>query len=67
MSKYVKTEKAARGQTVMVPFPRDDSSYDAGDMDGRAMGGSPTNLAHSLPGNSAEQEGTGHNKKNRFS
>lgn len=66
-NKYVKTEKAARGQTVVTPFPRDNSSYDAGEMDGRPMGGSTTNLSHSLSGDSANQQGTGHNKPDKFS
>ena len=69
MPKCVKSEKVSRGQTVVTSYGRDDSNYSAGDgkMGGVKMGGSTTNLAHSLSGSSAHMDGTGHNKKNKFS
>lgn len=65
--KSVKTEKAARGQKIVTEYGRDNSSHNVANAMGGKMGGSPTNLAHSLPGTSAEQKGDPSPKKNRFS
>lgn len=62
----VKKEKAARGGTIVCSYPRDDSSHKVPKPMGYELGGSPTNLAHSLGDASAHQDGTGHNKKNKF-
>lgn len=58
----VEKTKGARGQTIIRSSGRDDSSFDkagvteASSMNGaREMGGSVTNLAHSLSGASAVQ------------
>lgn len=51
-------EKGVRGQTIGRSFGRDDSSYAVNDKqarDGKKMGGSATNLSHSLSGASAVQ------------
>jgi hypothetical protein len=60
------TTKAARGQTIRTDYARDDSSHTAIKNNfAPKMGGSVTNLAHSLSGASPNQEGE--EKKNRFS
>lgn len=62
MSKNVEKSKGARGQTIGRSFGRDDSSYPVDDgqaKNGKEMGGSTTNLGHSLSGASAVQRGTG--------
>lgn len=56
----VERTKGPRGQVVIRSTGRDDSSYDANeagddDFKGRKMGGSVTNLDHSLTGASAVQ------------
>jgi hypothetical protein len=61
------TDKAARGQTIQTDYGRDNSSHKVKNPHGAPMGGSVTNLAHSLPGTVANQEGTGKNKPNKFS
>lgn len=38
-------------------FPRDNSSFPTANARGGKMGGSLTNLSHSLPGTSANQKG----------
>lgn len=62
-----KTEKAARGQTIQCDYGRDDSSHKLSNTTGYPMGGSKENLSHSLGGASARQDGTGKDKKDRFS
>lgn len=57
--KYVETDKGARGSMIGRPFGPDDSSFPLNDKEarnGRKMGGSVTNVAHSLPGASANQK-----------
>lgn len=66
MANYRKTKKAARGQTIQADMGRDNSSYSTSDSRSMTFGGSVENLAHSLPGTSAKQDGTGHNKSNKF-
>lgn len=56
-------KKGGKGTTrtegkMMIGYPRDDSSAMAGQKEQR-MGGSKTNLSHSLSGTSANQKGTG--------
>lgn len=61
-SSNVSMSKGARGQTVVRSFGRDDSSYAVNDgeaKNGKAMGGSTSNLAHSLSGASAVQHAKG--------
>ena len=47
------SSRAARKTTVVQDFPRDNSSLDVKDARGRELGGSATNLEHSLRGASA--------------
>lgn len=50
--------KGVRGQVVKTATGRDDSSYKVNDKEarmGKEMGGSKTNLSHSLSGASAVQ------------
>jgi hypothetical protein len=47
--------KGARGMTVRRDFARDNSDLELEDTRGGEMGGSETNLAHSLTGASAVQ------------
>jgi hypothetical protein len=49
------TTKAPRGMTVRRDFARDNSNYEIEDTRGGKMGGSDTNLSHSLTGASAVQ------------
>lgn len=52
------TMKGARGQTIKTATGRDDSSHPLNDKesrDGKAMGGSMTDISHSLSGSSAVQ------------
>lgn len=65
--KTTKTESAARGQSIRTDYGRDNSSHDLKNTMGGKMGGSTTNLAHSMSGASAQQEGNPGGKKNRFS
>ncbi len=60
-----KSDSVSRGQKIVTPCGRDDSNYMSGNKY-PSMGGSVTNLAHSLSGSSAHVDGTGHNKKNKF-
>ena len=53
----VQSVKAARGQTIKRSFGRDDSNMDVPNAMGKSMGGGTSNLAHSLSGSSAVQEG----------
>lgn len=63
----VKKEKMSRGQTNVTCYPRDDSNYTkANGQMSDSFGGSVTNLSHSLSG-SANMDGTGHGKKDKFS
>jgi hypothetical protein len=55
-SKNVETSKADRGQTIVRSFGRDNSSHDVPNSHGKEMGGSTTNLSHSLSGASAVQK-----------
>jgi hypothetical protein len=52
----VESVKGARGQTIKRGFGRDDSSMDVPNARGKALGGSTTNLSHSLSGSSAVQD-----------
>jgi hypothetical protein len=65
--KNCETSKGPRGQTIVRPFGRDDSSFTSGISDAKSKngdaGGSPTNLGHSLSGASAVQTGTGKSGK----
>lgn len=52
------TMKGARGQTIKTATGRDDSSYPLNDKEsrqGKEMGGSMTDVSHSLSGASAVQ------------
>lgn len=51
----VDRSKAARGQTIVRSFGRDNSSMDTPNAKGGKMGGSTTDLSHSLSGASAVQ------------
>jgi len=44
-------------QKMKVVYPRDNSSHKVGSTKGKSMGGSVTNLSHSLSGSSANQKG----------
>jgi hypothetical protein len=63
-----KTTSMERGGKIQTDYPRDDSSHNLPNMMGCKMGGSTTNLAHSLEGASvrSRQDGTGKDKKDRF-
>lgn len=61
---YRKTMSAARGQKIIVDSGRDDSSFNKGNGK-QNMGGSTTNLAHSLSGASAKVD-SDNGKKNKF-
>lgn len=61
---YMKKTSAARGQTIRCDHGRDDSSFAKG-MKSEKMGGSTTNLAHSLSGASAKVDANP-GKKNKF-
>lgn len=50
-------ESANRGTNMKTFFPRDNSSFSVPNAKGGKMGGSSTNLAHSLGGASATQKG----------
>lgn len=52
----VERSKAARGQTIVRSYGRDDSSMSVPGATGQKIGGSVTNLSHSLSGSSAVQE-----------
>jgi hypothetical protein len=43
--------------TIKQPFGKDSSSHEVKDKKGGKMGGSTSNLGHSLPGTSANQKG----------
>jgi hypothetical protein len=45
------------GAKFITPFPRDNSSHALKGVKGGSMGGSVTNLSHSLSGVSANQKG----------
>jgi hypothetical protein len=49
------TAKGPRGMTVRRDFARDNSNFELSDTRGGKMGGSDTNLSHSLTGASAVQ------------
>lgn len=51
----VERSSAPRGQQILRSFGRDDSSYEVANTHGGKMGGSATNLSHSLTGSSAVQ------------
>lgn len=53
----LKTEGIGMGQKVVTPYGRDNSSFGVPNTRGAKMGGSTTNLAHSLSGASANQKG----------
>jgi hypothetical protein len=56
---YGSKEKGARGQKVVRPTGRDDSSFKVKDKearDGKSMGGSTKNLGHTISGASANQK-----------
>ena len=60
-----KTQSADRGQRIVTDYPKDTSSKGAnpGNLTGKSFGGSTTNLAHSLPGASAKQDGNATKQK----
>lgn len=62
---YEKTQSAARGGKIVTCYPKDNSSHKIDGKSNGSMGGSTTNLAHSLSGSSANVEGN-KGKKNRF-
>lgn len=43
--------------TIKDAYPKDSSSHKVKDTKGKTMGGSKTNLSHSLKGSSANQKG----------
>ena len=45
------------GMKILTPFTRDNSSHKLSNTKGGSMGGSLTNLSHSLPGTSANERG----------
>lgn len=68
MGKYDTSMKAARGQKVVTEYGRDNSSHNLPDTKGGSMGGSTTNVAHSLPGASAKEGGNASkDKTDKFS
>jgi len=66
MAKNLVSESASRGQKIVTSYARDNSNYKSNGKKNGSMGGSTTNLAHSLSGASAHMDGTGHGKKNKF-
>jgi hypothetical protein len=50
------TARGKRGTKVVADFARDDSSMSVPKCHGRDLGGSPTNLDHSISGASAAPE-----------
>ena len=52
-----KKSAGRNGATFITPFGRDNSSHSVPNTKGKSMGGSITNLSHSLPGTSANQKG----------
>lgn len=66
MAKSVKTESVSRGQKIVSSYGRDNSNFKSDGTSNGEMGGSVTNLAATLSGGSAHQDGTGHGKKNKF-
>lgn len=63
-----KTQKVDRGGEIRTDYGRDDSSHKLSNTMGDKMGGSTTNLSHSLSGASAKMDGNATNqKKDRFS
>lgn len=67
MSSYVKTDKAARGQKIVTSFGRDDSNHKLPNTMGGKMGGSTTNLSHSISGANAKMDGNAmKDKKDTF-
>jgi hypothetical protein len=55
-NKSIKNTPMTGGGTIRTAFPRDHSgSHDLPNTMGKELGGSPTNLAHSLSGASAVQ------------
>ena len=65
MASYMKKTSAARGQTIRVDHGRDDSSHKLDGVKPAKMGGSTTNLAHSLSGASAKVDANP-GRKNKF-
>lgn len=64
--KTSKTQSVARGGTIRTDYARDNSSHDLPETMGGKMGGSTTNLAHSISGAASVTDSTA-TKKNRFS
>lgn len=60
-----KTQSIGQGQKIVTDYPKDTSSSGAnpGNMTGKSMGGSTTNLSHSLSGCSAKQDGNATKQK----
>lgn len=60
-----KSQSVGKGQTIVTDYPKDTSSNGSnpGNMTGKSMGGSTTNLAHSLSGCSAKQDGNATKQK----
>ncbi len=52
-----KASAGREGGKFLTPFGRDNSSHKLPNTKGKSMGGSITNLAHSLSGSSANQKG----------
>lgn len=56
MSDTTMSKSADRGTKIVTSTGRDNSSQDVKNSMGGKMGGSPTNLSHSLSGSSAVQK-----------
>jgi hypothetical protein len=52
-----KASAGREGGKFITPFTRDNSSHKLPNTKGGKMGGSITNIGHSLPGASANQQG----------
>lgn len=59
----VKSMKAGRGQTIVTSYARDNSSHTLPNTTGGKMGGSDTNLSHSISGASAKMDGNASKNK----
>jgi hypothetical protein len=59
MAGMKETAGGARGTKIVRDFARDDSSCDVKNPHGKALGGSTTNVSHSLSGASVPNSATG--------
>ncbi len=60
---YTTTQKAARGGKIVTSYGRDDSNHQLPNTRGKSMGGSTTNVAHSISGASAKMDGNAMKQK----